>query len=103
RRLQNEGKPRWNLLGPVLQDRFRGHTIEGVVDLHRLKMLRVVVQHLFIREVFGIEASLPFLVGITAGADEEVHMRAPGNGKTWVLFGPEAILACSWLQVKELN
>jgi hypothetical protein len=34
---------------------------------------------LFVREVLGIEASLPFLVGITAGANEEIHRVLQGT------------------------
>ena len=76
RGLEHELEIGGNLGGPCFQDRRLGHAIKRVVDLDRAETLAVESEHLLVRQFIGIERTLPFLVGIAAGADVEVHLRS---------------------------
>ena len=71
--LQHEGEALRHLLAPLREHAGVGHAVEGVVDLHRVEALRVKRQHLRGRQVFRIEASLPFFVAVAAGPDADAH------------------------------
>src|SRR6266498_5142186 len=73
RRLEHELEIGGNFRGPCFQNGGLGHAIERVVDLDRSKTLAVEAEHLLVRQALGIKRAFPFLVGIAAGADVEVH------------------------------
>ena len=50
-----------------------GDDIECIVDFDRTKMLGVKVEHALFGQVIGIKAAFPLFVGITTGADVEIH------------------------------
>src|SRR3990172_1803945 len=47
--------------------------VEGIVDLHRRKSFAIVLEHLVIGKVFGVEEAFPFLVAVAARAGVDVH------------------------------
>src|SRR5262249_45890797 len=71
--LEHELEIGGNRVGPAYQDRSLGQAIERAVDLNGTKTLAVETEHLLGRQVLGIERALPFLVGIAARTDVEVH------------------------------
>jgi hypothetical protein len=73
RRLDREAERRRHRLHPLLQHRGLGHLVEGVVDLHRRQPLGIERQHRVRRDLLGIEAALPLLEGIAAGARPQLH------------------------------
>jgi len=55
---------------PTLAEFRRGHAVEGVVDLGRMKVFGVVGQILFRGKILRIEATFPFFVGKTRTPDK---------------------------------
>ena len=90
RRLEDELKVGGDLARPGFEHRGLGHAIEGVVDLDRLEPLGVVTQHLLVRQFLRIEAPLPFLVGVAARADLDLHATIvsdrTGTDQAWRLM-----------------
>ena len=62
-----------DLVSPGLQNAFFGKTIEGIVDLNSRQSCGIIPQHLLVGEIFGVEASLPLFIAVSAGADAELH------------------------------
>ena len=58
-----------NLCDPVLHDFPLWQAVEGVVDLYRRKVLPIEGKHVLVRQLLGIEGTLPLLVTKTARAD----------------------------------
>src|SRR5262249_26610806 len=60
---------------------YRGGAREGskrVVTLDRAELLAVIPEHLLGRQFFRVERAFPFLVGIAARADVQVHASLSG-------------------------
>src|SRR6185312_3668836 len=86
-------KMRWNLILPVLEHALLWDSIEGVIDLDSRQTCRVIRQHLFRRQVFRIETSLPLFVTKAAGSDLEVHRRRSKLPRLFYDDGSDVILS----------
>ena len=71
RGLEGVAKPRWRRGGPGGDHLRFGHRAEGVVDLDGGVALRVVREHLRLRELRRVERALPLRVAVPARADPE--------------------------------
>jgi len=78
--LQDEGEILRHLLGPLEDEFFGRHAVEGVVDLNGLETARVERKEAGRLEVGGIERALPLLVRVAARPYSHFHPRkTPGN------------------------
>ena len=73
RSFDGKAKARGDLFFPVLDHARLRQTIERVVDFNRRQTLRIIRKHLFRRQIFRVEITLPLLVAVAAGADVKFH------------------------------
>ncbi len=73
RRLERVGERRWRLIVPGRRGLGRGHPVERVVDLDRVKPRRVKPEHLRRREALRVEMPSPFRIVVPRRADVDVH------------------------------
>ena len=60
--LHREAKSLGNAQRPTLQSRFRGHSIERIIDFDGRKVFCVEGQHLVVGEFLRIKAAFPLLI-----------------------------------------
>src|SRR5207237_5696217 len=76
RRLQYESEARRRGGVPAGDGLRVGHAVERVVDFDGREPLRVVLEHLRLGELRGIERPLPLGKVVARGADADAHRRA---------------------------
>src|SRR5689334_1518837 len=84
---EHEAEPGGHLVGPLEQHVFPGDAVERVVDLDRREPAGVEAQHVVRRQVGGVEAALPFLVGPAAGPDVKLHGEGAYRAPLAFFFG----------------
>jgi len=73
RGLEAEDEAVCHLARPREKQVLSRHTVEGIVYLNRIEVLRVEGEHFFGRDALRVEPSLPFFVAIAAGAHANLH------------------------------
>ena len=70
-RFQSETEAFGNALCPIDENRFRGHPVKTVIDLHCRELLGIKGKHFAVRQLFRIEVPLPLFVRVAGSADKE--------------------------------
>src|SRR5207248_2518726 len=80
-RLEREPESFRNLRGPPADQLLRRVAAEGVIDLDRGKLRRVVRKHLRPGQILRVEAAAPRLVVVAARTAENAHQLAPVSAR----------------------
>jgi len=70
-RFQSETEAFGNALCPIDENRFGGHPVKTVIDLHGRELLGIKGEHFTVRQFFRIEVPLPLFVRVAGSADKE--------------------------------
>src|SRR4029453_15987997 len=90
-----------HLRGPILEHVLLRQPIEGVVDLDRRVLARVVPEHRVVLQVLGVERALPFLEGKPARTHQNAHdaLRSASfsSGSVWARLAFRASMRSMFL------